>query len=178
MMNQPPQPPLQPALLPKKGTRVVLFLLSFIFIITGLMGILIGHALATTRRTTTIAGTPTAPRSPAKVGDTITIENISCTLTSVSSLYDLVIIAHVKLVNNSHEEIEYDALDFHLKTEEGQILDPLAKYSALGIGELLPSEKVEGNIFFDIAHVHKAEILWQPGGTEDLSYEWDFVLTS
>lgn len=178
----PPHPPVQPPALTKNNGRLPLPvpILGMLFIIGAFLMVgLIYTISGQSSSSTTPDSTPTVPNSPAEVGDTITIDNVSCTLTSVSSFFGpLVVVAHVKLINNSNGEIHYYSIDFHLKTEDGQIIDASSAYSTLGAGALAPGGKVEGDILFDIPNIHKGEILWQPGDSEDLSHGWDFVLTS
>src|SRR5579872_474471 len=69
------------------------------------------------------------PSGPAKVGDTITADDVSCTLVSVKVIsgddFDQpkagneFIVVHVKIVNNSSSEFDYNEFDFHVKSGSG-----------------------------------------------------------
>ena len=116
----------------------------------------------------------TMQSSVEKVGDTITIDNISSTLVSASDKdapgYLSVVI---RIVNNSQDEYTYYASDFHLITKFGSIIDP----EESGSGALAPTGHGKGTINFQIDDTHDTKLLWQPTGhSNDLSHVWTLNL--
>lgn len=122
-----------------------------------------------------------APSSngPAKVGDTITANDVSVTAVSVKPLQgdefnqpkagNEFIVVHVKITNKSGSEISYNPLDFHVKTGTGNITDEdfasPSSYTAnnmLNSGSLASGGSVQGDIIFQVpVGDHKAELTWQ-----------------
>jgi hypothetical protein len=154
-------------------------------------------AMANHSSTTTTAGNTTSsnnssssqsqqatatPKSAkaAKVGDTITIDNVSCTLMSVKPLQgdeftqpksgNEFVVVHVKIVNKSGSEADYNPFDFHIKTGTGNITDEefaapstYTSNNELQSGKLADGGKVEGDIIFQAPiGDHAAALTWQP----------------
>lgn len=118
-------------------------------------------------------------KGPAKVGDSITDDGVSCTLLSVRVIpadqYDPpkagneYIAVHVKIVNNSSSEFDYNEFDFHAKSGAGNVTDaeiPPSTYSAnnlLNSGTLTQGGKVEGDVILQVpTGDHKADLTWTP----------------
>jgi hypothetical protein len=115
-----------------------------------------------------------------KVGQTITVDSVACTLVSVKILApdqftqpkpgDEFIVMHVKLKNNNSQQTDYNPFDFHTKSGAGNVTDeefaPPSTYTAnnqLNSGQLDPGGTVEGDIIFQVpVGDHKAELTWQP----------------
>jgi Domain of unknown function (DUF4352) len=132
---------------------------------------------------TTIAETPTTQGQPAsqvsQVGGTITVNDVAVTLTSVKKLAgdqftqpkpgNEFIVVHVKIVNNSTNEVDYNPFDFHARSGAGNITDEEvapSTYTAnneLSSGKLSAGGTVEGDIIFQVPkNDHKAQLTWQP----------------
>ena len=132
---------------------------------------------------TTIAETPTTQGQPAsqvsQVGGTITVNDVAVTLTSVKKLAgdqfiqpkagNEFIVIHVKIVNNSTNEVDYNPFDFHARSGAGNITDEEvapSTYTAnneLSSGKLSAGGTVEGDIIFQVPkNDHKAQLTWQP----------------
>jgi len=136
----------------------------------------------TSQDTSTPADTPTlipTPVGPAKVGDTITVNGVDCTLISVLIIQgdefsqpkagNEFIVVHVKLVNNSGTDANYNEFDFHARTSSGNVTDPEASpstYTAndeLNYGTLSQGGNVEGDIILETPKGdHGAELSWEP----------------
>ena len=119
--------------------------------------------------------------SPAKVGDTITDNNIVCTLISVKLLPDdgiivpkagdIFIVVHIKLINKSSIDFQYYDIDFKGKSGSGNTTDPQSvppsTYTAnnlIDTGTLSPGGTQQGDIVIEVpGGDHKAELVWQPG---------------
>jgi hypothetical protein len=115
-----------------------------------------------------------------KVGDTITVDNVSCTFVSVKTIAgdDITlpkpgnefIVVHIKIHNSSSQQTDYNAFDFHAKSGPGNVTDEElvspSTYTAnnqLNNGQLDPGGTVEGDIIFQVlVGDHKAELTWQP----------------
>ncbi len=129
----------------------------------------------------------------AEVGQTITVNDVSCTLVSVHKLeandYDKpkpgnqFIVVHVKLNNGSSDEKDYNPLYFHVKSGAGDITNEVFTFhytanNRLNFGKLAPGGSVEGDITFQVPiGDHKAELTWQPnyfGNSSD--YAWNLGL--
>lgn len=139
---------------------------------------------------------PTATASgPAKVGDTITVDSVSCTLVSVKPIAgddftqpkagNEFIVVHVKIVNKSSSEFNYNPFDFHVKSGSGNITDeeavPPSTYTAnneLNAGTLAAGGSVEGDIIFQATKGdHKAQLTWSPSVFSDkTSNAWNLGL--
>jgi hypothetical protein len=100
--------------------------------------------------------TPTAQVNPTsvKVGDTITVNNVSCTLVTLNPYGDIsdAIMVKVIIVNNSGNNISYNNNDFQIKDEGIEV--------------------------FEIQYQHNAELIWQPNwpNDTDLSHVWKLGL--
>ncbi len=143
-------------------------------------------SIPTTLPTATPTPIPT-PIDPAKVGGTITVNNISCTLVSVEpipsdEIYtpkagNEYIVVRVKLFNNGNNEVYYNPLDFHIKSGTGDITDTdfatPQSYTAndiLDSGNLAVGGTVEGDLIMQAPiGDHKAELTWQPNFYGDTS---------
>ncbi len=166
--SQPPyQTPPQP--IAKKSTLKL-------WIIFGILGavVLVGGSFLAASVANLSAG------QTVKVGQTITLNGMSATLTGVGGplSYDAPangqpadVAAHIKLVNNSNSEQSYSSLtNFHIKSGSGTITGPeiiapsmYESNDLLGSGNLLPGGTVEGDIIFQITMGdHQAEVTWQP----------------
>jgi Domain of unknown function (DUF4352) len=136
---------------------------------------------ATTEATQGSTPAPTtAPAGVAKVGDTITVNDVATTLISVKKLAadqytqpkpgNIFIVVHVKITNNSTGEVDYNVFDFHVRSGSGNITDeevvPPSTYTAnnmLNSGKLSAGGNVEGDIIFQVKKGdHKAQMTWQP----------------
>ena len=134
---------------------------------------------APTDAPTPIPTTPNTSIGPAKIVNTITDNGIDCTLVSVKYLPDdgiytpkagdEFIVVHVKLVNNSSTDFDYNEYDFHARSSSGDVTDPEIQpdtYTAndlLDYGTLSPGGTVTGDIILQIPRGdHKAELSWQP----------------
>jgi hypothetical protein len=133
---------------------------------------------------TTIAETPTTQGQPAsqvsQVGGTITVNDVAVTLTSVKKLAadqftqpkagNEFIVVHVKIVNNSTGEVDYNPFDFHVRSGAGNITDEEfgapSTYTAnnmLSSGKLSAGGNVEGDLIFQVKiGDHKTQLTWQP----------------
>jgi flagellar basal body-associated protein FliL len=134
--------------------------------------------LATSVATTSANNTPSTSGQVAKVGQTITVQDIAATLISVKTLPNdqyspakpgnTYIVAHVKLVNHSSAEVDYGPFDFHVKSSSGNITDGdfTSSYTGndqLNTGKLSPGGSVEGDLIFQTGKSdHKAQLTWQP----------------
>ncbi|HLZ23985.1 MAG TPA: DUF4352 domain-containing protein [Ktedonobacterales bacterium] len=118
-------------------------------------------------------------RGPAKVGDTITTDDVSCTLVSVKVISgdefiqpkagNEFIVVHVKIVNKSSSEFNYNEYDFHVKSGSGNVTDaefPPTTYTAnnlLNNGTLTEGGNVEGDIILQAPKGdHNADLTWTP----------------
>jgi len=197
---QPPYPPNAPPppAPPAKKKRGPLFWVLVVvgaLIVCGVIGNAISHSSSATTSTAPTTSTtqavqatgtpvPTATQAPtqapsqAKVGDTITLNDVDATLTKVKvgpvdqystpkSGYEFVTV-HVKLKNHSGVEQDYNQFNFHIKSGTGNITDvDAATYGEgindLGDGKLSDGGTAEGNIVFQVKKGdHKAMLTWQP----------------
>ncbi len=200
--NQPWHPPLyQPP--QKKRSRLWLWIVLGVVgvLLLGCIGIstLVGAAATSTTGTistlsthttgtlSTIPTTTPAPSSTtpdgsqvAKVGQTITLDDVATTLMSVKMLAadefvkpkpgNEFIVVHVKIVNNSPDEQDYNPFDFHARSGNGNITDeefmPPSSYTSnnsLNSGKLSSGGTVEGDIVFQVPkNDHQAQLTWQP----------------
>jgi len=120
----------------------------------------------------TIIPTPT----PAKVGDTITIDGVASTLTSASAFNKDGpgwIFVTINLMNNSSSEFDYYSTDYQIINDSGNIIDPEGADS----GALAPGGHIKETLLFTVDTPHKATPLWQPAGySNDLSHVWNLGL--
>ncbi len=132
--------------------------------------------------TTTPASSGNAPGGSqiGKVGQTITLDNVATTLVSVKTLAadefvkpkpgNEFIVVHVKIVNNSTAEQDYNPFDFHARSGSGNITDEeivtprsYTSNNSLPGGKLSPGGTVEGDIVFQVPkNDHQAQLTWQP----------------
>ena len=122
--------------------------------------------------------TPT-PGGHAKVGDTITVNSVACTLVSVKYLPDdgiivpktgnIFVIVRVKINNQSDTDVSYNEFDFHARSSSGNVTDPETAPSTyttndeLDSGTLSPGGTVEGDIILGVPKGdHNAELSWEP----------------
>jgi hypothetical protein len=142
--------------------------------------LLLGILAAGNSATQGLASTPTPAPTVARVGDTIVVDNVSCTFISVRRIAgdtytqpspgNEFIVVHVRLVNHSGSEVQYNPFDFHIESGSGNITDHEAvapsTYTAnneLHAGALAPGGTVTGDLIFQ-AKVgdHHAKLTWQP----------------
>jgi hypothetical protein len=111
---------------------------------------------------------------PAKIGDTITLNNISCTLRWANNITAPGFVTiDIKLVNNSQSEYHYYISDFVLKSSSGSIINP----DGSGGGALVPGGSIQGTINFLIDEPHDTKLIWQPiGYSDDLTHLWNLGL--
>ncbi len=116
----------------------------------------------------------------AKVGQSITISDVTTMLVSVKTLAgdefskpkpgNEFVVVHIKMVNNGSSEQDYNPFDFHVKSGTGNITDMEivvpSSYTAnnqLQSGKLSARGTVEGDIVFQAPRGdHKSELTWQP----------------
>lgn len=138
--------------------------------------------------------TSIAPKGPAKVGDTITVDGVSTTLVSVKPIKgdeftqpkagNEFIVVRIKMTNKSGNEQDYNEFDFHVKTGSGNITDstiPPSTYTAnneLNSGTLADGGTVTGDIIFEVPKGdHKAQLTWSPSFFSDkTSNAWSLGL--
>lgn len=139
------------------------------------------NSVATSIATFTPAtgSTPVPASNVSKVGGTITLNDVATTLISVKKLAadqftqpkpgNIFIVVHVKIVNNSTGEVDYNSFDFHVRSGAGNITDEEvapSTYTAnnqLNSGKLSAGGKVEGDIVFQVKKGdHASELTWQP----------------
>jgi Domain of unknown function (DUF4352) len=130
----------------------------------------------------------------AKVGDTITVNDVACTLVSVKKLAsdeynqpkagNRYIVVHVKIVNHGDGETDYNMVDFHAKSSSGDISDSEGagpqSYTAndiLTFGKIAAGGNVEGDVILQVPiNDHHAELTWQPsflGNAGDNAWDLD-----
>lgn len=185
------QPMMQPLMKPRKARRwpwiIALIVVFFIGIAIG-NGIGSSSSTSITRSTNTTqpdAGTSTQPGTAAvpvgtiaKIGQTITVDQVSCTLVSAKVLapdefnkpkagYQYIVV-HVTMKNASTGQVSYNPFDFHIKSATGNVTDAdfstPASYTAnntLNSGNLDPNGSVNGDIIFQAPIGDtKAELTW------------------
>jgi Domain of unknown function (DUF4352) len=193
---QPPPPMYPPVVImqppQKKSSRLWLWIVLGVigFLLFSCIGffILLGAAVKSTTTgtintvsttTTSSSNTPSSSQI-AKVGQTITVDDVATTLVSVKILTadeftqpkhgNEFIVVHVKIVNNSTAEQDYNVFNFHVRSGSGNITDEefVAPQSytvnnQLNSGKLSPDGSVEGDIIFQVPkNDHKAQLTWQP----------------
>jgi hypothetical protein len=124
---------------------------------------------------------PTATPLP-KVGSTITVDKVSVTLMSVTTIQgdefsqpkagNEFILVTVKMVNNSGSEQSYSSTDFHVRSSSGNITNAeivcpstyTANNELSGFGHLTNGGSVTGDICLQApVGDHGARLTWQPG---------------
>ena len=190
----PPYPPYQQPPPRKKRTWLWIVLGVLAFLVLGCIGfsVLASKAAQTINAPGTVTSpgntpatgnTPAATQAPAsvgKVGSTITVNDVAATLVSVKRLAgdqytqpkagNIYIVVHVKITNNSTNEVDYNPLDFHVRSGSGNITDTdfvvPSTYTAnnqLDSGKLSPGGSVEGDLIFQVKKGdHAAQLTWQP----------------
>ncbi len=179
----PPQQPLQP---PKKSHKGLWITLGIIFavLLFSCIGIsvaitnsakgVVTNAIATTDTNSTVSSSSTI----AKVGQTITLDGVQATLTSIKThagtdfdkpkAGNEYVIVHVKIHNTSSTEHSYNAFEFHVKSGTGNITnEEIVSFAnnsdALNSGTLAAGGTAEGDLVFQVKqHDSKAELTWQP----------------
>jgi hypothetical protein len=208
--NQQP-PPNQPAPQPPKKRGVLKWVLIGVGIalvtIIGLCALISAgiNSAVKTATTGTISSTDTPSSNSsaeknstgqaAKVGQTITVNDVACTLVSVKHLAgdDIVkpsagnefIIVHVKLVNNGSSDFSYSSADFHAVSGSGNVTNSEvapSTYTANNLlnsyGTLTASGKTEGDIILQVPiGDHKAQLSWKPSlFSNSIDNVWDLGL--
>ncbi|GAC1674874.1 MAG: DUF4352 domain-containing protein [Ktedonobacteraceae bacterium] len=128
--------------------------------------------------TTTKTMTRTTPATIANVGQTITVQNISCVLVSVHTLSvdanshpktaNEFIVVHIKLVNNGSNGQNYNPFSFRVINGSGHFIDQTytssyTENNELSLGRLAPGGSVDGDLIFEVpAGDHQAKLIWQP----------------
>jgi hypothetical protein len=131
---------------------------------------------------------PTVASGPAKIGQTITVNGVSCTLLKVGTIPDddlgLLkagnewVVVTVKLVNNSGQDYEYMEYDFSIISGSGNATSPDIPPSTYTANNEMSVEatltnggSTTGDIIFQApVGDHKAELSWKPSyssGTTD-----------
>jgi|GEM_PF-2149265 hypothetical protein len=165
-------------------TRIAL---TLVFVVLAAAVILAcGSATGTTTTGGSGTSAPTATVSVAKVGSTITQDNVACTLVSVQKISgdgvinpkpgNTFIVVHVKIVNHSSSNFDYNEADFNVESGSGNVTGseiPPSTYTAnneLNSGTLTPGGSVEGDIVFQVGiSDHKARLTWQPNVFGDVT---------
>lgn len=144
----------------------------------------VGQAVATvdTASTTTTGNTASSSSGStntiASVGQTITVDDVSCTLVSVKVLapdefnkpksgYQYIVV-HITMKNGSTGQVSYNPLDFHIKSSTGNVTETdfttpgsYTANNALDSGNLDPGGSVSGDIIFQAPIGDaKAELTW------------------
>jgi hypothetical protein len=121
--------------------------------------------------------------TPAKVGDTITVNAVGCTLVSVDPNplpgdeitkpkpgYEFIVV-NVKLTNNSDTDMDYFLIDFYARsgsgiTTEALLASPISYTSnnlLINNGTIAPGDSVQGDVILEVPiGDHGAELLWEP----------------
>lgn len=130
--------------------------------------------------TTSSGSSSSSGNTIAKVGQTITVDNVNCTVTSASVISgddvsvpkkgDEFVVVHVKMVNTGQSDQSYNVFDFHTKSSSGNVVDmnlftpsSYIANSLLDSGTLAAGGKVEGDMIGEIPIGDlKAELTWSP----------------
>lgn len=123
------------------------------------------------------------------IGGTHTADDVAVTLLSATKLQpgpydsvksgDIYVVAHVRIVNHSGSDVDYNEFDFHAKSSQGNVTNSTFASSYTGndelnYGTLVPGGKVEGDVILEVAGSdHNAELTWTPSyfsGAAD--YRW------
>jgi Domain of unknown function (DUF4352) len=189
-----PPPPYQQLPPPKRKRRVWLWIVC-ILVILFIIGAFASRG-GTTTSTPPVAtnapatgSTPAATQAPAttaptsnvsKVGGTITLNDVATTLVSVKRLAadqytqpkagNEFIVVHVKIVNHSTGEVDYNPFDFHVRSGAGNITDEefsvpstYTGNNELSSGKLSAGGNVEGDLIFQVKKGdHASQLTWQP----------------
>jgi|GEM_PF-3524201 hypothetical protein len=127
------------------------------------------------------------------VGDTITVQGVSCTLVSATTIQgdanaspdagNIFVLVHVNIVNGSSAQFTAAYLDFSTSSNgdshSPEVLPP-ASYTAndmLAFTNLNPGASVEGDILFQVAQGdHNAMLVWEPSAFGNGTYTWNLGL--
>ncbi len=133
----------------------------------------------------TSKGATATPKGPAKVGSTITDDDVSCTLVSAKVVQgdaynkpnagNVFVLVTVKIVNHSSSEFDYNPYDFNALWSTGNITHPELSYpdgvsesNQLQDGTLAVGGSVQGQILFQVPKDdHQAKLTWQPSFFSD-----------
>lgn len=145
--------------------------------------------------TSSSSSSSSSSSGPAKVGDTITVDGVSCTVTSVKTIQgdeitqpkagNEFLVVHVKIANKSSSEFAYSSFDFKVKSGSGNLTDPeivppstYTANSTLDTGNLASGGSVEGDIIIQAPNGdHHAELTWQPSiFSSDTENAWNLGL--
>jgi hypothetical protein len=175
-------PPQQPPKKSRKGLWITLTIIAILLFscigitvaVTNSAKGVVTSAIATTDTNSTTTSSSTI----AKVGQTITLDGVQTTLTSVKThagtdfdkpkAGNEYVIVHVKMRNTSSTEHSYNAFEFHVKSGTGNITsEEIVSFTnssdALNSGTLAAGGTVEGDLVFQVAKKDsKAELTWQP----------------
>lgn len=153
-----------------------------------------GGATTTSNAAGGATGSTSKSTAPAKVGDTITINDVSTTLVSVTPLQagtydeapkagDSYFVLHVKITNKGTSSANYNAIDYKILNGAGSTNDTPAFVSTepsnaeLGSGQLAAGGSVEGDLVYEIGTTdHGAKLVWQPGFDSSLDNVWSLGL--
>lgn len=143
-----------------------------------------GSSSSTSSSATASSATAT-PQGSAKVGSTITVDGVSCTLVSAKVVQgdayvkpdagNVFVLVTVKIVNNSSSEFDYNPFDFNAEWTTGNIVseefvspDSVSSSQQLHDGTLAVGGSVQGQILFQVPQGdHKAKLTWQPNFLSD-----------
>jgi len=192
MYQPPPQsmPPFKQPAKKKSKLGLILAIIAGVLVLSciGVFALVSSATKSTATSTISTISTATSSQSTdtsttnqiAKVGQTITVDGVACTLISVKTLAadeitkpkpgNEFIVVHIKLNNTGSDEKNYNPFDFHVKSGSGNITDeeivPPQSYTAnneLNSGKLSAGGAVEGDIVFQVPKGdHKAQMTWQP----------------
>jgi hypothetical protein len=132
---------------------------------------------------------------PARVGATIIIDGVACTLVRVEPLANspaattaagqVFVLLHVLLLNVSSKNLAYSADDFRMGGDARRVQDAAGgaahvpgSGSLLASGTLRAGESAEGNLLYLVAGGDRQEqLVWQPGASGSASSGiWAFDL--
>jgi uncharacterized protein DUF4352 len=138
---------------------------------------------------TTSAATATPQSRSVPVGQTQTWDGVQVTVTGATALqpgqYDSIkagdeyLVAHVKIVNTSNTDYDYNEFDFQIMNKAGNVthITFTSSYTAnaeLSSGTLTAGGgTVEGDLVFEVARAdHVAIVVWQPSILSSDVYGW------
>ncbi len=173
------------------GCLTVLAIIAIVIIASS--AATVSHVTTTTPNSS--ATTQSVPASSSntivKVGQTITVDDFSCTLVSVKTLmadqfnkpksgYQYIVV-HITMKNASSIQVSYNPFDFHIKSATGNVTDSglssPGSYTAnntLDAGNLDPNGSVNGDIIMQAPlNDTKAELTWAPSiFSNNTQYGW------
>jgi hypothetical protein len=173
----PPQQPYQPVL---SSTQVLTCKSRSIIMLTGfiILGMLLFFFFAdlTSQSPSHNSQSNDTSGVTAKVGDTITVDNISCTLISVSNnVAPGYVVVEMKITNNSGQEYTIYGSDFNLKKSSGLLINS----DQPGEASVTPGGSTNFHIDFQISDPHNSVLYWQPLDlylSNDLTHSWSLGL--